>query len=114
MMRGIQKIAEFSAPALLGGGAAGLGAYALTNALTRGAAEAQRLAMTQAIGTYAKTKSAPLLAGAVTALLVGAIVASKMREKAQQPTVTPQRAMYQRQGFNPGEIVPFPMGHSVY
>jgi uncharacterized protein YaaW (UPF0174 family) len=112
-MRGIQKLAEISTP-LLAGGAAGIGAYALTNALTRGAAEAQRQAMTQAIGNYAKTRSAPLIAGAVTALIFGALVASKIRDQAQQPAVSPQRAMFQRQGFYPGEIVPFPAGHTVY
>lgn len=113
MMRGIQKVAEFDS-SLLMGGAAGLGTYALTNALTRGAAEAQRQTMNQAIGAYAKTKSAPLIAGAVMALIVGAMVASKARSEAQRPTVTPQRVAFQRQGFLPGNIVPFPAGHSYY
>ena len=113
MMRGIQKVAEID-PALVAGGAAGVGAYALTGALTRGAAEAQRIAMEKAIKDYAVTKSTPLIAGAVTALIVGAMVASKMRAKAQQPTISPQQAMFQRQGFLPGEQVPFPAGHSYY
>lgn len=111
-MRGIQKLAEINS--LLAGGAAGIGAYALTDALTRNAVQAKRLAMTQAIGDYAKTRSAPLVAGAVTALIIGALVASRMKDKAQQPVVSPQRVTYQRQGFYPGEIVPFPVGHTVY
>jgi hypothetical protein len=121
MMRGIQKIAELDTSALLGGGAAGLGAYALTSALTRKAVETQREAMNKAVATYVGTRSSPIIAGAVTALLVAALVATKMRDKAQQPTImsqqpmiTPQQRMYQRQGFLPGEIVPFPAGHSMY
>lgn len=114
MMRSIQKLAELDSKALIGGGAAGLGAYALANTLTRSTAEAQRVAMEKAIETYAKTKATPLVAGAITALLVGAFVASKMRDRAQQPTMTPQQVMYQRQGFLPGEAVPFPAGHAMY
>jgi len=113
MMRGIQKIADID-PALVAGGAAGVGAYALTGLLNRSATEANRIAMEKAIKDYAISKSTPLIAGAVTALIVGAMVASKMRAKAQQPTITPQQAMYQRQGFNPGEQVPFPAGHAYY
>lgn len=107
-------MAELDSKALIGGGAAGLGAYALANTLTRSTAEAQRVAMEKAIETYAKTKATPLVAGAITALLVGAFVASKMRDRAQQPTMTPQQVMYQRQGFLPGEAVPFPAGHAMY
>ena len=117
MMRGIQKLAELDSSALLAGGATGAGAYALTSALTRGATEAKRQVMMNAMGDFAKSKSSPLLAGAITALLVGAMVASKMRDKAQQPApprVTPQRMTYQNQGFLPGNIVPFPAGHSFY
>lgn len=107
-------MAELDSKALIGGGAAGLGAYALANTLTRSTADAQRIAMEKAIETYAKTKATPLVAGAITALLVGAFVASKMRDRAQQPTMTPQQMMYQRQGFLPGEAVPFPAGHAMY
>lgn len=107
-------MAELDSKALIGGGAAGLGAYALANTLTRSTAEAQRVAMEKAIETYAKTKATPLVAGAITALLVGAFVASKMRDRAQQPTMTPQQVMYQRQGFLPGEAIPFPAGHAMY
>lgn len=114
MMRGIQKLAELDTKAILGGGAAGVGAYALANTLTRSTAEAQRLAMEKAIETYARTKATPLVAGAITALLVGAFVASRMKNKAQQPTMTPQQMMYQRQGFLPGEAVPFPAGYGMY
>jgi len=113
MMRGIQKVAGID-PALAAGGAAGIGAYALTGALNRGATEASRLAMEAAVKNYAATRSTPIIAGAVTALLVGALVASKMRAKAQQPTITPSQAAFQRQGFLPGEQVPFPAGHSYY
>lgn len=114
MMRGIQKLAELGTTAILGGGAAGLGAYALANSMTRGTAEIQRKAMEKAIETYAKTRATPLVAGAITALIVGAMVASKIKSRAQQPTVTPQQAMYQRQGFLPGEAVPFPAGYGIY
>jgi len=114
MMRGIQKLAELDGKAILGGGAAGLGAYALANTLTKSTAEAQRIAMEKAIESYARTKATPLVAGAITALLVGAFVASRMKNKAQQPTMTPQQMMYQRQGFLPGEAVPFPAGHAMY
>jgi hypothetical protein len=98
MMRGIQKLAEFDTKALLSGGAAGLGAYALTNSLTQD----------KILDMYAKTKTVPLVAGAVTALIVGVLVASRVKNKAQQPTVTPQHVQYLQQGFLPGEIVSFP------
>jgi len=65
---------------------------------------AKRQVLDKALGDYAKAKSVPLLAGAITALLVGAMVASKVR--AQQSRVvpfTPSQAQFQSQGFLPGE-----------
>jgi hypothetical protein len=104
MMRGIQKLAEIDS-STLAGGAAGIGAAALTSTLMQGSIAAKEQALRAALGSYAKAKSAPLIAGAVTALIVGAMVASKMRarEKAQIVPFTPQQAMFQQQGFYPGE-----------
>ena len=95
MMRGIQKIADID-PSIIAGGAAGIGAYSLAKKIPNVAV------------------ASPFIAGAVTALLVGAMVASKVRAQAQQPTFSPRQAQFQQDGFLPGERVNFPVGHSYY
>lgn len=121
-MRGIQKIAErsWTSPEVLTGGAAGIGAMALTNSLMQGSIAAKEQAFKAALGNYASARSAPLIAGAVTALLVGAMVASKMRRgdeeafKNSQRFLAAQRAVPKTQpgdssgDFLPGERLPFP------
>ena len=107
-IRGIQKLATLASsltnPVTLAGGAAGLGTMALIHSIMDNSLAAKKQVLDKALGDYAKAKSVPLLAGAITALLVGAMVASKVR--AQQSRVvpfTPSQAQFQSQGFLPGE-----------
>jgi len=116
-IRGIQKFASLSLPSAptLVGGAAGIGAMALTHSIMEKSLNAKRQLLDNAMRDYAKTRSVPLIAGAITALLVGSMVASKMRSQQNRPTpFTPTQALQQQQGFFPGERVQFGQPQSIY
>jgi hypothetical protein len=107
MMRGIQKLAELDSP-LVAGGAVGLGTAALAHHMLGGPLAKREEALKKALSSYATIKSIPLVVGAVTALLVGSMVAARMSNKQQVPNLnivpfTPREALFQRQGFLPGE-----------
>jgi hypothetical protein len=121
MMRGLQKLAarSWTDPSVLAGGAAGLGAMSLTNSMMQSGISAKGEALKSALGEYAAAKGTPLMAGAITALLVGAMVASRMRQNRAQtfnrsqyaPPPMPMRPKAapgdSPQDFLRGERVPF-------
>ena len=103
-LEALSKMGELSPGTVAAGAAGGIGAYALAHSILNPTIAMQEEAVRRAASSLTKTKMIPLAVGAIGALLIGMLAASKARRD-ERAKMQQQAYPHGGQGYVRGEQV---------